>query len=375
MRKLLNISGLVLLAAVCIIACRKQDNIEKIKGFNPHYIDPSEIFPKKFGMPALPGDNPFTTEGIFLGRMLFYDPIVSIDSSISCASCHQQKFAFADPGKTSTGVFGLQTGRNSPSLFNMAYSQRFFWDARRNTLRDQLFEPIQAHNEMGMALPLLRERLARSERYKDGFKKAFDQSPDLILMAKALEQFMLQLVSKDSKFDRMWPNKFSEFTQEETDGFLIFQGFVNFDNGPTPGADCFHCHGGVLAQNNHLTSGGLTNNGLDSTLTDLGLGSITGKTSDRGRFKTPSLRNLEFSAPYMHDGRFTALEQVVDHYSDNLHFTSPNIDPNLMHTDPQTNKPRHLNLTVAQKSKLVAFLKTMSDTVFLNNPNYSDPFK
>jgi cytochrome c peroxidase len=324
-------------------------------------------------MPDLPADNPFTEEGIYLGRMLFYDPILSIDSSISCASCHQQKFAFADPAAKSTGVFGLKTGRNSSALFNLAYSQRFFWDARQKTIRDQLFEPIQAHSEMGMTLPLLRDRLLRSERYKAWFKKSFNEAPDLILMAKAMEQFLLSIVSKDSKFDKAWPQNFSVYTPEEREGFFIYNGRVDFDNGPNRGADCFHCHGGILAQNNHLTQGGLTNNGLDAVLTDLGLGAITGKSSDNGKFKTPSLRNMEFTGPFMHDGRFATIEETIDHYSDDLHFDSPNIDPSIVHM--KDNVPTHMNLTAIQKAQLVAFLKTMSDTVLLSNSRYSDPFK
>ncbi len=361
------------MTAVCVIACRKQDPLEQLRGFAPHYVNPSEIFPTRFGMPDLPKDNPFTEEGIYLGRMLFYDPILSIDSSIACASCHQQKFAFSDPVAKSTGVFGLKTARNSSALFNLAYSQRFFWDGRQKTVRDQLFEPIQAHSEMGMTLPLLRDRLLRSERYRSWFKKSFNESPDLILMAKALEQFLLQIVSKDSKFDEMWPTNFSVFTPQQDSGFRIFNFGVDFSQPPIRGADCFHCHSGILAQNNNLSAGGIVNNGLDAVLTDLGLGAITGKSTDQGKFKTPSLRNLEFTGPYMHDGRFATLEEVIDHYSDNIHFNSPNIFPGIVHD--KNGVPTHMNLTATQKTALIAFLKTMSDTVLLSNPKYSDPFK
>src|SRR5574343_554402 len=188
------------------ISCREEEDPSKNKNvYKPTAVSPTDIFPTDFGMPSLPSDNPFTVEGIYLGRMLFYDPVLSIDSSISCSSCHFQEYAFADPRKLSTGVFGLKTGRNAPSLFNMAYSRKFFWDARVNTLRDLVFEPIQAHNEMAMTLPLLETRLRRNQKYIDYFNKAFNSEPNLLDMSKAMEQFLLSIVSKDSRFNQFFP--------------------------------------------------------------------------------------------------------------------------------------------------------------------------
>lgn len=360
--------------AALVTACRKDPTPQDNDGvaYNPTYLDPTKIFPSIFGIPALPADNPLTEEAVYLGRMLFYDPVLSLDSSISCSSCHDQKHAFADPRKVSTGVFGLQTGRNAPPLFNMAYNRKFFWDGRQNTLRELVFEPIQAHNEMAMTLPILKNKLKNIERYKIWFKKAFNAEPDVFNMAKAMEQFMLTIVSSNSRFNAFFPGRFSKLTQEEGDGARLFNALVAFDvNNKALGADCFHCHGGQLAQQNNPTMGGFANNGLDLVLTDRGLGAISGKSTDDGVFKTPSLLNIAVTGPYMHDGRFTTLEQVIDHYSDNLHFKSPNLHPQISVHETDG----HLNLDATQKAALKAFLMTMTDSVLLNNPAYSNPFK
>lgn len=336
-------------------------------------VDPATIFPGgKFGMPALPSDNPFTEEGIYLGRMLFYDPILSFDSTISCGSCHKQEYAFAEPKKLSTGIYGLQTGRNSSSLFNLAYSRKFFWDARQSTLRAQIFEPIQAHNEMAMTLPLLAKRLARTARYIEYFDKAFGSEPNVFDMSKALEQFLMTLVSKDSRFNGFFPGKFSLLTSEEKRGALLFNGLVDFDavTGLATGADCFHCHGGALAQQNNPDMGGIANNGLDGNFSDKGYGAITGNPADRGLFKTPSLLNVAVTAPYMHDGRFATLDEVIDHYSDNVNYLSPTISPMMA-----AHGNKQLKLTAQQKADLKAFLLTMTDNTFLTNPAYGNPFK
>lgn len=359
-----------------LAACQKDPNDPSHKTpsvYTPTPVDPTTIFPVgKFGMPPLPSDNPFTQEGIYLGRMLFYDPILSYDSSISCGSCHKQEYAFAEPKKYSTGIFGLQTGRNSSSLYNLAYSRKFFWDARQSTLREQVFEPIQAHNEMAMTLPLLAKRLARTDRYVEYFDKAFGSEPNVFDMSKALEQFLLTLVSKDSRFNGFFPGKFSLLSDNEKRGALLFNGLVDFDmvTGLATGTDCFHCHGGALAQQNNPDMGGIANNGLDGNFTDKGYGAITGNPADRGLFKTPSLLNIAVTGPYMHDGRFATLDEVIDHYSDNVNYLSPTISPMMA-----AHGNKQLKLTAQQKADLKAFLLTMTDSAFLTNPAYSNPFK
>jgi cytochrome c peroxidase len=270
----------------------------------------------------------------------------------------------------SSGAFGLKTHRNAPSLFNMAYSKKFFSDLRVNNLRDLVFEPIQAHNEMAMTLPRLEGKLKNIARYKDYFNKAFGHAPNVVDMSKAMEQFMLTIVSYQSRFNRFFPgDSIQLMSSSELRGAVLFNGLVNFDNGPTKGADCFHCHGGELAQQQNLNMGGFANNGLDAVHTDLGLGAIDNKTTSRGLFKTPSLLNIEVSAPYMHDGRFKTLDEVIDHYSDNVNFNSPNLHPLMDHGGI------HLNLTTQQKADLKAYLMSMTDTKFLTNPAYSNPFK
>ncbi len=316
-------------------------------------------------MPALPADNPLTVEGVYLGRLLFYDPILSVDSSISCASCHFQNVAFADPAKLSTGVFNLKTGRNAPALYNLAYSRVFFWDGRQTRLREQVFEPIQAHNEMAMKLPILESKLKRTERYKIWFDKAFHTTPNVMDMSLAMEQFMLTLVSANSKFDDFFPGKFDVLSEEEKRGAFLFNNFI--ENG---GADCSHCHGGILVQQNNPNGGGIANNGLDMTFSDKGFGAITGLAVDMGTFKTPSLRNIALTAPYMHDGRFATLDDVINQYSDSVKFTSPTLHP-IMKKHETTGQRK---LTAQEKSDLKAYLLTLTDNVFVNNPAYSNPY-
>lgn len=367
MSKSSNIILLGFALAAGFVACRKDPAVPNpTSAPQPTLLDPKTIFPAIFGQPALPADNPLTEEGVYLGRMLFYDPVLSFDSTISCASCHFQATAFADPAKLSTGVLGLSTGRNAPALFNLAYSRVFFWDARQKTLREQVFEPIQAHNEMGMTLPVLEAKLKKSDLYKNWFNKAFASSPNVFDMSLALEQFMLTLVSKDSKFNKFFPGNFNVLNDEEKRGAFIFNNFI--ENG---GADCSHCHGGPLVQQNNPNAGGIANNGLDMVFTDKGFGAITGKPADMGTFKTMSLLNIAVTAPYMHDGRFKTLDEVIDHYSDSVLFDSPTIHP-IMKKHQVTGQRK---LSVQEKSDLKAFLMTMTDNVFLTNPAYSNPFK
>lgn len=372
-----RINVLLFIVIWFLASCRKDPMDPLMHSDKPKYqptlVSADSIFPVgKFGMPSLPKDNPFTVEGIYLGRMLFYDPVLSFDSSISCASCHKQEYAFAEPKKSSNGIYSLLTTRNSTSLINLAYSRKFFWDARQNSLREQVFEPIQAHNEMAMTLPLLEKRLVKIARYKDYFNKAFGADPNVFDMAKALEQFLMTLVSKNSLFNDFFPGRFSLLNNDQKEGALLFNGLTNFDasTGLTTGADCFHCHGGALAQQNNPDMGGIANNGLDGNFLDKGYAAITGNPMDRGLFKTPTLLNVAVSGPYMHDGRFATLDDVIDHYSDNVNYLSPTISPMMT-----AHANRQLKLSVTQKAQLKAYLLTMTDPVFLSNPSFGNPFK
>lgn len=368
--------ALLAVGTVILASCKKEDNNGKISTGNtyvPTVIDPSDIFPAELGMPALPTDNPLTVEGVYLGRMLFYDPVLSYDSTISCGSCHKQEYAFSDPQTLSPGAFGLKTKRNTPALFNMAYSKHFFWDGRVNNLRDLVFEPIQAHNEMAMTLPKLEGKLKNIARYRDYFNKAFGHEPNLIDMSKAMEQFMLTIVSDGSRFNKFFPgDSIQVLNISELKGAQIFNGLVNFDpiTKATAGADCFHCHGGELVQQQNFNMGGVANNGLDEVLTDNGYGGIINDPLKFGTFKAPSLLNIALTGPYMHDGRFKTLDEVINHYSDNMKFNSPNI-----HSLISSHGGIQLNLSAEQKANLKAYLLTMTDNKLITNPAYSNPFK
>jgi cytochrome c peroxidase len=185
-----------------------------------------------------------------------------------------------------------------------------------------------------------------------------------------MEQFMLTILSGgESKFDRFIAGTES-LTAEETLGMQLFNGESN-PNSPTPGADCFHCHGGALFTNHKLM-----NNGLDSVLTDLGLGAVTGLATDNGKFKVPSLRNIAYTAPYMHDGRFQTLEEVVEFYNSGVHPNSPNLDPSMVgFVQTHSGGAMGLNLTLTQRQALVAFLNTLTDTRVETDTLYQNPFK
>ena len=320
--------------------------------------------PPGFPPPDIAGDNPLTVEGILLGRQLFYDPTLSGDSTQSCASCHVSAFGFTDSAKAfSTGIHGLPGGRNSMALHNLAWDAVFFWNGRAASLREQSLIPIQDALEMDASLAAVIERLKASDRYRKGFREAFGRNKiDEEHLGMAMEQFMHTIISGNSKFDQVIAGMAS-FTAPEQRGILLFNGEVN-PNSPNSGADCFHCHGGVLATNHKLM-----NNGLDSVLTDLGLGDFTGKASDNGKFKVPSLRNLAFTAPYMHDGRFNTLMEVLNFYNENVHSNSPNIDPGM------GNFANGLGLNLQDKMDIIAFLNTLNDPSISTDTLFQNPYQ
>ena len=360
---------IALLLASSIWACKEVTNeIPTAFTTTPYQIDiPTTLPPANF-----PKDNRPAVEGVYLGRMLFYDPILSADSTQSCSSCHNQEFAFTDNGKQfSEGIEGKLGGRNSMPIFNMQWHlDGFFWDGRAELLRHQALLPIQDPLEMNETLDNMLVKLNNSEMYKEHFKKAFDADEiDEELVSKALEQFMNIIISGNSKFDRVQLG-LEEFTPQESVGQIVFNSEsvplseeVNPNNPTNFGGDCFHCHGNSLFMRRELI-----NNGLDSVLTDMGMGDVTGKETDNGKFKTPSLRNIEKSGPYMHDGRFNTLEEVIDFYLTGAHASSPNIDPS-MHALQED-----VYLSPEHKEALVSFLMTLTDETYLTNTEYSNPF-
>lgn len=306
-------------------------------------------FSARFPRPDLPLDNPLTEEGVDLGRRLFFEKKLSINNTQSCASCHQPEHAFTDGRRFSNGAEGETGTRNAMPLFNLAWKRSFFWDGRAATLRQQVLMPVQSTNEMHETLDRVTAKLAASREYPPLFTRAFG-SPEITSnrVARALEQFVLTRVSCDSKFDRALSG-LTELTSQEKRGFQLFMTEYDPRRGQF-GADCFHCHGGPLFQ-----SQSFANNGLDAQFPDAGRGAVTRRDGDRGRFAVPSLRNIELTGPYMHDGRFKTLEEVVAHYCGGVKRSST-LDPNLA-KHPDGGVP----LSQADQQALVAFLKTLTE--------------
>ena len=305
---------------------------------------------KGFPLPDLPTDFPLTKERVELGRVLFHDTRLSRDGSQSCATCHQQKSAFTDTRRFSVGIDKKVGTRNGMPLFNLAWKKEFFWDGRAPSLRAQALEPIQNPIEMHETLPNVVEKLSKDHAIGDAFAGAFGKpeiTPERIGIA--LEAFVLTLTSFDSKFDQALRGE-ATLSDAEKRGFELF--VTEYDPRTEQfGADCFHCHGGAL-----FTDHSFRNNGLAFDPNDPGRYGVTKVEADRGRFATPSLRNVALTAPYMHDGRFATLEEVVAHYDHGITRT-PSLDPNLG-KHPDTG----LKLSAADQQALVAFLTSLTDS-------------
>ncbi len=289
-----------------------------------------------------------------LGRQLFHDPRLSINNSQSCASCHDQTHAFADPRRVSLGAEGHAGKRNAMPLFNLAWHSAFFWDGRAPTLRQQVLIPVQDKHEMNENPARVVTKLQADADCAQSFAAAFG-SPGITpeRLAMALEQFLLTLIAQDSRYDRA-ARKVAELSESEKRGLQLF--VTEFDpKRGLRGADCFHCHGGTL-----FASQPFANNGLPLAVDDTGKMAVTGKEEDRGKFKVPSLRNIALTAPYMHDGRFTTLEEVMQHYSSGIQ-RSATLDANLA-KHPETG----IQLTEQEQADLVAFLKTLTDETLVS---------
>lgn len=327
---------------------------------------PYELKYGSFPNPNLPTDNPLTREGVLLGRMLFYEKTLSKDNTQSCASCHLQTHGFSDTAVFSIGIKKLPGKRQAMSVFNMAWhSNEFFWDGRAHLLRDQALKPIQDELEMDETLDNVVKKLNASTAYKNQFRKAFGiETVTPLLISKALEQFMNSIVSNNSKYDKYLAGQATLTAQEERGRFLFFTEY-NPSFPTKSGADCQHCHGGANFENDKYMNNGLDN---DAGIIDIGREKVTGNSADKGKFKVPSLRNVGLTAPYMHDGRFKTLEQVVDHY--NLVKSSATLDGSFLQQLPNGG----LKLSSIDKAALVAFLHTLTDNDLASNPAYSSPF-
>jgi cytochrome c peroxidase len=346
-----------LFLSLILFSC-KDDEGEQYSA-TPAPLDTPDLFQSLLSSPLIPETNPQTVEGIALGRKLFYDPILSGDGTQACANCHGSQNTFTDPLRFSIGIDGIAGNRNSMPLFNMAwnFNEKFFWDGRASTLEEQVFDPIENPIEMHNTSENAVASLQATIEYPEMFASAFG-TPTInrTLVSKAIAQFERTLISANSKFDQHLQGT-ATLTVSEANGLAIFMDETK--------GDCFHCHGNP---NSPLwTDNAFHNNGLDDVFTDRGLGEFTGDPRDFGLFKSPSIRNLAYSAPYMHDGRFNTLDEVINHYSDGLIF-SPTIDP-LMKTIAQGG----VQLTQTDKDDLKAFLLSLSDPSFLNNPDFQNP--
>jgi cytochrome c peroxidase len=337
---------LFLIATVGIISisgCSRDQSLQ-VPEMTAYTLD----IPPGFPQPEIPGDNQLTENRVKLGKMLFFDKTLSLDSTISCGSCHFQEFAFADPRRLSLGVNDSLSIRNSMPLFNLAYAQSLFWDGGVPTLELQVLAPIEDHREMNLALTEAVKRIQANPQYVKWFQKAYNREPDLYGLVRAIAAFERTMISGNSRYDQYaFQGKTSALNDTELRGMGIFFGET---------AECFHCHTGF-----NFSDQSFQNNGLYSEYADQGRARVTSRTSDIGRFKVPSLRNIEKTAPYMHDGSLSSLEAVIDHY-----MSGGKGHPN------QSPLVRPFTLTSQEKSDLIAFLKSLTDESFLRNPKFRD---
>lgn len=313
--------------------------------------------------------NPLTVEGVELGKFLFYDGILSRTDNIGCGTCHQQQAAFTHHGHDlSHGVDDKIGTRNAPSVQNMAWNTSFFWDGGVHDLDMVPPVPIQNKVEMDQRVSNVIEKLkktpvagaAKQVDYPKMFKAAFgSDSITADRMMQALSQFMMTMVSATSRYDYFVRGDASALTAQEKDGLSIFK------------QKCASCHAGELFTDQKFRNNGLTPNRIN----DQGRYAINLNADDRLKFKVPSLRNAGLTAPYMHDGRFTTLEQVLDHYANDKPgskdsiYVSPTLDPLLN----AAGQKRGISLTSAEKQSIIAFLRTLNDDDFIKDKRFSDP--
>lgn len=337
---------------VLLFGCKPEANNYKT---TPYNFSIPMFFPNQTNIPP---DNPLTVEGVELGRKLFYDPRLSgreIPGPISnCASCHHQENNF-EAGRPIT-----QTPHAMLPMVNLAWNTTGLgWNGSVNTLEDMVLAAVTAENEIHGDTTQIVNYLQATDDYPTLFMKAFGSNKITFKnIQRAIAQFVRSLVSSNSKFDQYLRGE-TQLTQDELNGYVLF---VTED-----GADCFHCHGSGSG-NALMTTNLFYNNGLDNSFSDLyDRYSITHNTMDKGVYKAPTLRNIAVSSPYMHDGRFLTIDQVIDFYSDSVKY-SEQVSP-LMHHVMQGG----VKLTEQEKQQLKAFLNTLTDSTFLNNPNYAKP--
>ena len=336
-------------------ACKREPNMEKAPVYNPQPY-PLKI-PSGFPQMVVPSDNPLTIQGVELGRHLFYEKRLSGNNTLSCAGCHKQQFAFSDTAQFPKGIDGLKGSRHSMVLQNLAWANTFFWDGRSPSLEDQVLHPVMDPIEMHEKWPIAIAKIKADKLYLGLFFEAFGTYDfDSTHAAKAMAQFLRILISGNSKYDKFIRQEV-QLTPTEFEGFEVFRSFSR--------GDCTHCH----IEQGLMTDNSFHNNGRFLVHTDLGLGGISGNPNDQGKFKVPSIRNVEYSAPYMHDGGIPTLDSLLLFYSFHVEHNSPNISP-LM----EFSHLGGVQLNALERMQLKAFLLTLSDPEFISNPKFSNPF-
>ncbi|MEJ1241717.1 cytochrome c peroxidase [Chryseolinea sp. T2] len=327
---------------------------------DPYPLSYPAYFGNRF---VIPPDNPITREGVKLGRALFYDPVLSSNGKVSCSSCHQQQKAFSDGFRFSIGVDNVVTPRNSMSLANLLWVKNLFWDGRSHSLEDQASIPMFDVHEMNQPADLSALKLRASKYYQQLFEDAFgDRKITGDRLIKALAQFERTLISADAPYDRYLTGVYTP-TPTEQRGLDLFMGHKASSAAQV---NCAHCHGSpkLMVELFH-------NNGLDQDPRDHGREVFTQDKGDRGRFRVPTLRNIAVTAPYMHDGRFETLRQVLDHYSDHVQ-PSETLSSFIADSAAADGRRGYL-LTDGQKNDIVAFLNMLTDSTFLTNPDFGPP--
>lgn len=344
---------LICLALLGTWACGKKGGAPTAPApATPSWPAPDPVTISVLGFPniQIPPDNPTTVQGIALGRRLYYDPIMSGDSTQACASCHQYGHSFSQPQPFSIGIDGISGTRNAPALINPGWLPVAFWDGRVSSLEDQARQPVANPIEMHSDWNDVVAKLQRSPTYPDLFGRAFGTNvitQDLVV--KAIAQFERTFISNNSRYDRFVRGEI-QLNGTEMAGMALFF---------TEKADCFHCHGSLLATDNRFH-----NVGADQNNTDPGLGGVTGNASDMGLFKTPTLRNVAFTAPYFHNARYNTVRDVIEHYNHGVSGV-PNLDPLI--------RPANIGLGLreGQVDTLLAFVLTLTDSSYLADTSYA----
>jgi len=357
----------LIIASLVVSSCRKDEKPDVV-GTTPYVFEYPELIGNYLPPIVEPNDNLTTEEGVELGRLLFFDKRLSGDNTQSCGSCHIPSAAFSDTVQYSVGIDGLEGGRNAMPIFNLGWMKDgLFWDGRSNSIEAQAFQPVTNPVEMHETWPNAVSKIEDDVQYQLLFNQVFGSSEiDSVKVSKAISQFERTLISGNAPFDKFLAANFATGSSgwSEANELLAYQGFALFMDEEK--GDCFHCHGDAF--NPLWTDNIYHNNGLDAVITDKGLGEVTGNSIDDGKFKTPSIRNLAFTAPYMHDGRFTSLNQVILHYSIGLQ-DSPTIDPLMKDVGNGG-----VQLTPPEMNQLKWFLLSLSDSSFVENPAFTDPW-